>query len=632
VALTIIIEGDDDLPDHKIGGAVITVGRVPGNDLVVADPRISSRHGRLVRRGEGYAYEDLGSRNGSLVERGGEQLPATPHQPIPIKRGDRLLLGDLVSPVALLIISAPACSEAYDGGTVVARRSVLDAAVSLEQSNDPEVLRSLFTLLHELSGRVEPDQVLAKIVDAVLTRFPHAATATVMMADSAGRWVPEYTRTRDSEEGTLPSATLMQRAVESREVVAYIPGDQVGAASLIGLAGTVLVPLLAGNEPIGVLHVDSRRRAFAPDDLAWLSIVGTHVAASLVAARRFRTLARSAAELRAENSSLRSVASMPRPIVGESEALLRVLRQLERVGRTTSTVLITGETGTGKELAARFVHANSPRTEKAFVAVNCGALPEDLLNSELFGHKKGAFTGADRDRKGLFEAAEGGTIFLDEIGEVSAAVQVRLLRVLQEREVQPVGGRAPKKVDVRVVAATNRDLQVEVASGRFREDLYYRLAVFPVVLPPLRDRDGDVERLAERFREAACARYDCWIGGFSTEAMRALLNYSWPGNIRQLEHEVERAVIMAGDTENITHEDLSPTIVGERAVRQHTGGELPSGKLKVVMAELEERVIRRCLEENGGNRTRAAKDMGISRQALQAKLAKWRDRDREMSP
>jgi len=629
VALTIIIEGDEGMPAHKIGGAVITIGRVPGNDLTVADPRISSRHGRLVRRGEGYAYEDLGSRNGSLVERGEEQLPAPPHEPVAIKRGDRLLLGDLVSPVALKIISAPESSEAYDGGTVVARRSVLDAAASFEKSTDLSVLRSLFQLLHDLSGRVEPDVVLTRIADAVLARFPHAATATVMMADSSGRWVPECTRTRSDEEGSLPSGTLMQRAVESREVVAYIPGDQIGAASLVGLAGTVLVPLLAGEEPIGVLHVDSRRAAFGSEDLAWLSVVGTHVAASLVAARRFRSLARSAAELRAENTSLRSVAAMPRPIVGESASLLRVLKQIERVGRTTSTVLITGETGTGKELAARYVHATSKRSDKPFVAVNCGALPEELLNSELFGHKKGAFTGADRDRKGLFEAADGGTIFLDEIGEVTAAVQVRLLRVLQEREVQPVGGREPKKVDVRVVAATNRDLQAEVAKGGFREDLYYRLAVFPVQLPALRDRQGDVELLANRFRESACARYDCCVGGFSPDAIRALVNYRWPGNIRQLEHEVERAVIMAGDGEHITSEDLSPTIVGERAVRQHTGADLPSGRLKVVMAELEERVIRRCLEENGGNRTRAAKDLGISRQALQAKLAKWRDREEE---
>jgi len=629
VALTIIIEGDEGMPAHKIGGAVITIGRVAGNDLTVADPRISSRHGRLVRRGEGYAYEDLGSRNGSLVERGGEKLPAPPHEPIAINRGDRLLLGDLVDPVTLRIISAPESSEAYDGGTIVARRSVLDAAVSFEKSTDLSVLRSLFQLLHDLSGRVEPELVLNRIADAVLARFPHASTATVMMADNAGRWVPECTRTRDDEEGSLPSGTLMQRAVESREVVAYIPGDQIGAASLVGLAGTVLVPLLAGEEAIGVLHVDSRRAAFRAEDLAWLSVVGTHVAASLVAARRFRSLTRSAAELRAENTSLRSVAAMPRPIVGESASLLRVLKQIERVGRTTSTVLITGETGTGKELAARYVHATSPRSEKAFVAINCGALPEELLNSELFGHKKGAFTGADRDRKGLFEAADGGTIFLDEIGEVSQAVQVRLLRVLQEREVQPVGGREPKKVDVRVVAATNRDLQAEVAKGGFREDLYYRLAVFPVQLPALRDRQGDVELLANRFRESACARYDCCVGGFAGDAMRALVTYQWPGNIRQLEHEVERAVIMAGDAESITLEDLSPTIIGEKAVREHTGADLPSGRLKVVMAALEERVIRRCLEENGGNRTRAAKDLGISRQALQAKLAKWRDREEE---
>ena len=634
--LTLLVEDGTDDRARTLGGAVITLGRVPGNDVVVTDARVSSRHGRLVRRGEGYAYEDLGSRNGSLIERAGEQQAAPPHEPRPIRAGDRLLLGDLVSPVIIRILDAPAGGgDAWQGGTVIARRAVADGP-ELEREARPETLRALFHLLRELSGLTDPDRVMERIGDAVFERFPHACTVTVMMRDPQEQWVAESARTRGrGETEALPSSTLLQRAVESREVVAYIPGIEAGPESVAGLAGSVLVPLLAGEEAIGVLHVDSKSRPFGGEDLAWLTIAATHLAAALVSARRFRTLSRSAEALRAENDALRHAAAMPRPIVGQSPALTRSLRQLERVGRTPTTVLILGETGTGKELAARYVHAHSRRATQTFAPINCGALPEDLLNSELFGHRKGAFTGADRDRKGLFEAADGGTVFLDEIGEVTPAVQVRLLRVLQEREVQPVGARAPLKVDVRIIAATNRDLRADVDAGRFREDLYYRLAVFPVELPPLRDREGDIELLAEKFRESACARHDSWVNGFTDEAMRALVRYAWPGNVRQLEHEIERAVILASPGGLIGRDELSAHVAGEPSHPRPTGAPtetdldeaMPEGELKDVMAILEERFIRRCLAEHGGNRTRAAESLGISRQALQAKLARWRERD-----
>jgi transcriptional regulator with GAF, ATPase, and Fis domain len=542
--------------------------------------------------------------------------------------GDILLLGDLASPVRIRIDEAPpAMSPEYDGGTVVARRSVTEAQRVLDADIDAPGLRQLFRLLSELSGRVDPGAVMARIAVVVLERFPHARAVTILLRDDKGQYVPEFTRAREGEGAALrPSGRLVQRAIDRREVVAYVPGDHEVGASVAGLAGTAVVPLLAADEVIGILHVDSTRKAFGGDDAAWLTIVGTHVAASLVCARRFRSLARSEADLRAENAALRGAASMPRPLLGRSEALKSVLKQMERVARTQTTVLLLGETGTGKELAARYVHAHSPRADQRFAALNCAALPENLLESELFGYRKGAFTGATRDYDGLFVSANAGTVFLDEIGEISPAVQVRLLRVLQEREVQPVGAARPVPVDVRIVAATNRDLRAEVEAGRFREDLYYRLAVFPVRLPPLRERDGDVELLAERFREAACARNDKWVPGFTSEAIDALRRAPWPGNVRELEHEVERAVILADDGEPIGLDLLSPRLVGRDANAGGEEEELPVGELRDVMEQLEERVIRRALESHGGNRTRTAETLGISRQALQAKLARWRDR------
>ena len=603
----------------EVGPAGLRIGRVPGNELVVADARISSRHGRVMPASNGFVYEDMGSRNGSIVERKGERIVARAQSPVPLQPGDRLLLGDLVSPV-VLEIEATSTPQTTPEGTVVARRAMTPEHDPLDGA-DPTTLRQLFRLLHDLSGRVELEAVLARIVEAVLARFPHAASARILQRDAQNQWVAASSQ---GDCSTPVSSTLIQRAVEGREIVSYLPGVEIAPQSVVGLAGAVIVPLLAGDQAIGALHVDSRRRHFTPDDLAWLSVVGTHVAASLTAARRFSAL-------RSENDDLRGDARMPRPIVGQSPALGRALDQLRRVARTATSVLVLGETGTGKELVARYVHAHSPRADKPFAAVNCAALTENLLESELFGHRKGAFTGADKDRKGLFESAHGGTIFLDEIGEVSSGMQVRLLRVLQEREVQPVGASKPIPVDVRIVAATNRDLKAEAQAGRYREDLYYRLAVFPVMLPPLRERQGDVRILAERFRQAVCARAGIYNPGFTQAALSALEAYTWPGNVRQLEHEIERAVILAEEGEPIDLDCLSEAIAGIEATplessNPHAEPALPRGSLHEVMARLEERVIRRCLEEHGGNRTRAAETLGISRQALQAKLARWRER------
>jgi Nif-specific regulatory protein len=626
VSLSIRIEIEGQPPRVvEAGGAVITLGRVEGNDIVVADARISSRHGRFVRRGEGYAYEDLGSRNGSLVEVGTVRTVSRPQELLPVSAGARLLLGDLQAPVVIVVVRAPVGgADADAGGTLVAARALAGQGAAPEPT-DAATLRSLFQLLRDLSGRVETQEVLTRIVNAVLERFPKARAVAIHMTDGVSEFVPEMVRVR-ATDGPAPrmSTTMLRRAVERRELVAYADGQGAPSASVMGLAGAVIVPLLAGDDVIGALHVDSRDAAFSADDLGFLAIVGTHAAASLGSARRFRALQLDRQALAQENAALKA---LPRPILGNSDTLKDTLRQMERVARTQTSVLLTGETGTGKELAARFVHAYSTRAVKVFSALNCGALPENLLESELFGHKKGAFTGAVRDHAGVFESSDGGTVFLDEIGEITPAVQVRLLRVLQEREVQPVGATRPQKVDVRIVAATNRDLKAEVQAGRFREDLYYRLAVFPIRLPPLRERRGDVELLAEQFRQAATARHGKRVPGFTTEALSTLARYPWPGNVRQLEHEIERAVILAQDAEPIGMADLSSAVTGGTPLptTQLAEAELPVGALHEVMEQLERRVVARCLADHGHNRTRAAQTLGISRQALQAKLARWRD-------
>jgi two-component system response regulator HydG len=327
--------------------------------------------------------------------------------------------------------------------------------------------------------------------------------------------------------------------------------------------------------------------------------------------------------LRVENTTLkqeirrRDWTSNLAPI-GTNRKWLEALRLAEAVAPTDSTVLILGESGTGKEVVARFVHELSKRTEQPFLSINCGALPEGLLESELFGHVKGSFTGAVKDKTGLFSAAQGGTFFLDEIGETTAATQVKLLRVLQHREVIPVGATEPVPIDTRIIAATNRDLEEEIKRGNFRRDLFYRLNVIAIHLPPLRQRADDIPMLADAFLLRACERHHVPAKRFSDGALEALVSFHWPGNVRELENAVERAVILSsGDVvdraalpDRLTERRPEP-LVSERAA--------PNPTLETV----ERAYILWVLQSEGGNKTRAAEVLGIDPSTLHRKLSRF---------
>jgi transcriptional regulator with PAS, ATPase and Fis domain len=308
-------------------------------------------------------------------------------------------------------------------------------------------------------------------------------------------------------------------------------------------------------------------------------------------------------------------------IVGRSPAMAEVFALLERAQRTSATVLLAGDTGTGKELLAREIHRGSDRREKSFVALNCAAFPDTLLESELFGHVRGSFTGADREKQGLFEVADRGTLFLDEVGETSGPFQAKLLRALQEREIRPVGGTRARKVDVRLVAATNRDLRFEVANGHFREDLYYRLAVFPIAVPPLRARSEDILPLAEHFLALHGAREGKPGCRFSREAARLLLSYAWPGNVRELENEVQRALALADAGALLDRDLLSPRLSG--VLEPIEANAVDGETLKESLGRIEAWLIRRALERCEGRRTETARRLGITREGLYKKMKRF---------
>ena len=379
------------------------------------------------------------------------------------------------------------------------------------------------------------------------------------------------------------------------------------------------VPIRRGPDTIGALSVDREYRTGEEfeQDLRFLTILSGLIAQTV---KRVQLVNQEQQRLEQENSQLRRELSEKyrvSSILSNSSRMQEVLEMIHRVAASNATVLLRGESGTGKSMVARAVHHNSKRAAGPFITVNCSALPETLLESELFGHERGAFTGAHETRKGRFELAEGGTLFLDEIGELSTAVQVKLLSVVQDREFQRVGGSRPLKCDVRLITATNKDLEKAVAEGTFREDLYYRLNVFPIYLPPLRERRTDILLLAEFFLEKFAAENDKKIRRISTPAIDLLTQYHWPGNVRELQNCLERAVLIC-DEDTIKSYHLPPTLQSADSLREVS----PSSFIAAVES-FEREMIIDALKKSDGNQTRAASLLETSLRIINYKIKKY---------
>jgi Nif-specific regulatory protein len=429
--------------------------------------------------------------------------------------------------------------------------------------------------------------------------------------------------------------------------------SEVDQRTGVTTSSLLVAPLLTDNRPLGVVEaVNPRGRAtFSDADLALLKKLAQSIGVAVQNARRFHDVQTSAEQFQAQVGVLRrDLARRDRftEIIGVSPAMAAVFRLMEAAAFSSIPVLIEGETGTGKELVARGIHRASSRANAPFVAVNCAALPEALLESELFGHRRGSFTGATNDQPGLFRAAKGGVIFLDEIGEMPLSMQAKLLRVVQENEVTSIGDTRPSKVDVRVISATNRDLKSALAAGALRQDLYFRLAAFPIRLPALRERREDIPILAARFLEQVSGRDRKTLRGFDPVVIDLLARADWPGNVRQLQNEIERAVALTTQSQAITADHLSPRLrqtkvpaATETIIRTPSSPSneanvsasprmalserdaVATTSLQEARAAYEARYISQVLSEHGGNVSHAASALRVSRVALQKKMKRY---------
>jgi transcriptional regulator with GAF, ATPase, and Fis domain len=592
-----------------------TLGRDPGNAIPVVDASVSRKHCLLRREGPRFQIKDLESRNGTLVN----GLAVKEHW---LRHGDEIATGDSIFLFLL---------EEGDRAMLSSRVELDDAHPTAEtkliQAKDAIYLHP-DRLLRELPARspisrnlgallkisrIVPairdlEELQAQLLDLIFGVIPASRGAILLTEGGADEFSSLYARTRQPAQAQLVrvSRTIAQQVM--RENVAILGVDVPGSGRLRDVESLVAsevhsllcVPLTVFERVIGCIYVDSTNASsrFHEDHLQLLAAVAGISAVALDNARRLQWLEQ-------ENQRLTIEVTQDHSLVGEGARMKEIYQFLTRVAPTESTVLIEGESGTGKELVARAVHRNSPRGNKPFVAINCAAIPETLLETDLFGHERGAFTGASAQKKGRLEVADGGVVFLDEIGELAPALQVKLLRVLQEREFERVGGTHPIKVNIRLVAATNRDLDQAVRAGQFRQDLYYRLAVVKVTMPPLRERKDDIPLLTRHFIQKYAMRCKVKAKPVSREALALLVNYDWPGNVRELENAVERALVM-GSSDMVLAEDLP-----ESLLEHAPASDVAEAKFHGSVKELKKQLILDAVEQTRGSYVEAAGILGV---------------------
>ena len=593
-----------------------TLGRDPANAVAVADASVSRKHCLLRKEEDGrFQIKDLDSRNGTLVN--GRAVKEQW-----LRHGDEIATGDSVFVFLVEEQDQTALTSRveFDDNLSTVETKLIDPKEVVYLQPDrllrelpatSQVARNLSALL-KISRAVQAirdlEELQAQLLDLIFEVVP-AGRGAILLAEGAGlEFNCLYARTRHPGQPQLVSVSRTIARQVMKDNVAILGVDvpacdklrNVESLAASEVRTLLCVPLTVFERVIGCIYLDSINAAdrFQEEHLQLLTAIAGVSAMALDNARRLQWLEE-------ENQRLTMEVRQEQSLVGEGARIKEIFQFLARVAPTESTVLIEGESGTGKELVARALHRHSHRANKPFVAINCAAIPESLLESDLFGHERGAFTGAAVQKKGRLEVADGGVVFLDEIGELAPALQVKLLRVLQEREFERVGGTHAIKVDIRLIAATNRDLNEAVRNGGFRQDLYYRLAVVKLTMPPLRERREDIPMLTRHFLQKYAKRCKVKAKPVSREAMAALVTYEWPGNVRELENAVERALVM-GASDTVQLEDLP-----ESLLEQAPAAETHEGKYHASVKELKKQLILDAVEQTQGNYVEAAGILGV---------------------
>jgi transcriptional regulator with GAF, ATPase, and Fis domain len=593
----------------------VTIGREASNEIAITDPSVSRKHCLVSWQDGRFRVRDLDSRNGTLVNGAGVEEQWLQH-------GDEIAAGD--SCFLFLLEDeepAPAAGRVeFEEAQYTAETSLLhprdvvylqpDRLLRELPATSP-VARNLNALL-KISRIVHAirdlNELQGQLLDLIFEIVP-ASRGAILLADKEGQqFNSTFGRARQAGQ-TQPvkvSRTIARRVLEQGIGIlgSDVPGSEelreIESLAASEVRSMLCVPLTVFEQVIGCVYLDSDsvRNRLNEEHLQLVTAIAGISAVALANARRLQWLEQ-------ENARLTVEISQERSLVGEGARMKEVYQFLKRAAPTDSTVLIEGESGTGKELAARALHRHSPRANKAFVAINCSAIPETLLESDLFGHERGAFTGAASLKKGRLEVADGGVVFLDEIGELALSLQVKLLRVLQEREFERVGGIHPIKVDIRLIAATNCNLEQAVREGMFRQDLYYRLAVLKITMPPLRDRKDDIAMLARHFVRKHAKRFNVKPLPVSREALDCMVNYDWPGNVRELENAIERALVLAS-SDVILPEDLPESLLERPRLP-----EMAEARYHAAVKELKKRLILDAVEQTQGSYAEAARILGV---------------------
>jgi len=588
-----------------------TLGREASNTIAVSDVSLSRKHCGFSWHAGQWHLRDLGSSNGTFVN--GVQVESHP-----LTRGDRISAGGntllFVPAAATSASSHPPRADLNENEPLPATsRLALDNAAYFERppsgvASEPkrveQGLRALLAISTAINNIRDEKQFHQRLLALLIEALP-VAQAAILLSGPGAELIVEAVHPARSEGGIPISAATVREALSEKCGVLCAdlspsPRNLPGETAVPSGGAVMIVPIAVNDRSVGAIYLVARAGdAFQDHHLQLVTAVARIAATALENVRRVAVLER-------DTERLQSDLQLIHQMVGHSPAVRDVYNRIAKIARVDTTALIAGETGTGKELCARAIHLNSARARRPFVAINCAALSEALLESELFGHERGAFTNAFTQKKGKLEIADGGTVLLDEIGELAMPLQSKLLRVLQERELERVGGTHPIKVNLRILAATNRNLGDEVASGRFRQDLFYRLNVVAIELPPLRERRDDVPLLARHFLSLYAGKIGRSVTSISSAAMNALMSYDWPGNVRELENTIERAIVL-GTTPEILFEDLPETLKDATGIPRSEAGRT----LHARVLEAKREAVIDAHRKAAGNYTEAAKLLGV---------------------